>query len=98
MKLKELETKVLELEARITELETKKASGTRDRGPVSTRTMTADDATRIMTGDLKDTKIKPAAIELGLSYGQVYSARNGYTFKTQYAERQKALKPPTPAK
>jgi hypothetical protein len=57
------------------------------RGLQSTRSMTEEDATRIMTGDLKDKAIKAAAIELGLSYGQIYSARNGYTFKTQYAAK-----------
>jgi hypothetical protein len=56
------------------------------RGPLSTRSMTVDDAKRIMTGDLKDANIKTAAQTLGLSYGQVYSARNGYTFKEQYTE------------
>lgn len=56
------------------------------RGPISTRAMTVDDAKRIMTGDLKDESIKSAAQTLGLSYGQVYSARNGYTFKEQYTE------------
>ena len=61
------------------------------RGPISTRAMTVDDAIKIMTGDLKDKSIKDCAKELGLSYGQVYSARNGYTFKEQYAAM-KALK------
>ena len=57
---------------------------TKDRGPDSTREMTADDATRIMTGDLKDFNHKDAALELGLSYGQIYSARKGFTFKEIY--------------
>jgi hypothetical protein len=61
------------------------------RGPISTRAMTVDDAIKIMTGDFKDKTIKDCAKELGLSYGQVYSARNGYTFKEQYAAM-KALK------
>lgn len=62
------------------------------RGPISTRAMTEDDAKRIMMGDLKDKSIGDCAKTLGLSYGQIYSARNGYTFKAQYAEHQKALK------
>ena len=68
------------------------------RGPVSTRAMTTIDAEKIMLGELKDKTIKECAITLGLSYGQVYSARNGYTFKDQYALkvaeklRQKATK------
>ena len=65
---------------------------TNSRGLQSTRSMTEEDATRIMTGDLKDKAIKAAAIELGLSYGQIYSARNGYTFKTQYAAKLAAEK------
>jgi len=65
------------------------------RGPISTRAMTVDDAIKIMTGDFKDKTIKDCAKELGLSYGQIYSARNGYTFKEQYAAMV-ALK--TPAK
>lgn len=62
------------------------------RGPLSTREMNEDDARRIMLGDLKDKSHKDCAQELGLSYGQIYSARGGYTFKGIYAEREKALK------
>lgn len=51
------------------------------RGPKSTREMTEEDARRIILGDLKDKSHKVVAAELGLSYGQVYSARGGYTFK-----------------
>lgn len=59
----------------------------RDRGPNSTREMTEDDAYRVLLGDLKMPKsTKEAAEELGLSYGQVYSARKGFTFKTIYAK------------
>ena len=61
----------------------------RDRGPKSTRVMTEDDAKRIMLGDLVDMSHKDAAEELGLSYGQVYSARFGYTFKSVYKESDK---------
>ena len=53
----------------------------RDRGPGSKREMTQADADRVTSGDLKDAKTKVAAEKLGLSYGQVYSARNGHTFK-----------------
>ena len=52
----------------------------RDRGPKSERAMTDEDAFRVKFGDLKDTSHKDAAAELGLSYGQIYSARNSYTF------------------
>lgn len=53
----------------------------RDRGPASEREMTKIDAARCMFGDLKDASHKVAAETLGLSYGQIYSARKGYTFK-----------------
>lgn len=56
-------------------------SATRDRGPVSDRTMTEDDARKIMLGELSSATHKVAAETLGLSYGQVYSARKGFTFK-----------------
>lgn len=60
----------------------------RDRGPASERQMNEDDARRIMMGDLKDESHKRCAEILGLSYGQIYSARNGYTFKVIYKESQ----------
>ena len=53
---------------------------TRDRGPKSSRIMTNDDAYKVKFGDLKSTSHKEAAVKLGLSYGQVYSARLNYTF------------------
>ena len=52
----------------------------RDRGPKSERSMTDDDAKRCKFGDLKDLSHKETAAKLGLSYGQIYSARGGYTF------------------
>ncbi|MDJ0952462.1 MAG: hypothetical protein QNJ81_02160 [Acidimicrobiia bacterium] len=52
----------------------------RDRGPRSTRAMTEEDAARVKFGDLAGAGHKEAAKELGLSYGQVYSCRGGYTF------------------
>ena len=58
----------------------------RDRGPDSTREMTEDDARRILLGDLATKNHKDAAAELGLSYGQIYSARKGFTFKSVYKE------------
>lgn len=62
------------------------AAPARDRGPKSERDMTDEDARRIMLGDLKDASHKVAAEKLGLSYGQVYSARKGFTFKSIYKE------------
>ena len=58
----------------------------RDRGPKSERTMTEDDARRCMIGDLKDHSHKECAELLNLSYGQIYSARKGFTFKPIYKE------------
>lgn len=70
-----------ELVARVAQLEETIASiKQRDRGPKSERTMTDKDAFRVKFGDLKDAKHKAAAEALGLSYGQVYSARGSYTF------------------
>ena len=48
-----------------------------------------DDARRVILGDLKDFSHKNAASELGLSYGQVYSARKGFTFKEVNKEANK---------
>lgn len=67
-------------------------SATRDRGPVSERTMTDDDARKIMLGELSAASHKDAAQKLGLSYGQVYSARKGFTFKNIYKEATQAGK------
>jgi hypothetical protein len=88
----QLETKVLELEAKIEELEKTITNlpKARDRGPTSDRPMTEDDARRVLMGDLKDAPHKKAAEELGLSYGQVYSCRGGYTFKAIFKESEKA--------
>lgn len=53
----------------------------RDRGPKSDRVMTDDDARAVIYGEFKDLSHKDAAEKLNLSYGQVYSARKGFTFK-----------------
>jgi len=63
-----------------------KPKASRDRGPESTREMTEEDARRILLGDLATRNHKDAAKELGLSYGQVYSGRKGFTFKGIYKE------------
>ena len=82
-KLKDVIAKVNEI---IERLNVAKAPKERDRGPDSTREMTEDDARRILLGDMKDVAHKKAAEELGLSYGQIYSARKGFTFKGIYKE------------
>ena len=81
-KLKDVIAKVNE----IVEFLNSKPTTQRDRGPESTREMTEDDARRILLGDLTSKNHKDAAKELGLSYGQVYSARKGFTFKSVYKE------------
>ena len=58
-----------------------KSIKTRDRGPKSSRVMTNDDAFNVKFGTLSQLTNKAAAVKLGLSYGQVYSARLNYTFK-----------------
>ena len=82
-KLKEIVSKLNEI---IEKMNTTKVAKVRDRGPDSQREMTEDDARMILIGNLKDASHKDAAIELGLSYGQVYSARKGFTFKGIYRE------------
>lgn len=65
----------------VAEVKSLKEQLNKAKGTASTREMTDDDARRVMTGDLKDASHKAAAEALGLSYGQIYSARGGYTFK-----------------
>lgn len=79
--------KLADVIAKVNEIvEALNAQPTRDRGPKSERTMTDDDARRIMVGDLKDKSHKECAEVLQLSYGQIYSARKGFTFKPIYKE------------
>lgn len=83
LSLKMLAEKINEI---ITELQSFDSSKGKDRGPKSEKDMTEDDARRVQLGDLKDVSHKDAAIQLGLSYGQIYSARKGFTFKGVYKE------------
>lgn len=79
--------KMVDVIAKINEIvEFMNSSPTRDRGPKSERTMMEDDARRILVGDLKDISHKECANILNLSYGQIYSARKGFTFKPIYKE------------
>ena len=75
----------LSVEERLTALEIRvDAIKVRDRGPKSSRSMTQEDATKVQKGgDLEKMSHMEAAKELGLSYGQIYSARNGYTFQNR---------------
>jgi len=78
-KIEMLDTTILNYDLRITELEEK-------RGPKSSREMTEADARRLLTGDMKKIPHRIAAERLGLSYGQVYSCRGGYTFRKIHDE------------
>jgi len=73
-------------------IEAQNSAPVRDRGPKSEHGMTLDDAKSVISGKLKDASHKDAAEALGLSYGQVYSARKGFTFKEVHAEIRKAAK------
>jgi hypothetical protein len=77
--IKDLVKEIELLTERVKKLEEK-------RGPKSTREMDESDARRILIGDLVDFSHKDAAAELGLSYGQIYSCRGGYTFKKLHDE------------
>ena len=68
------------------------ASVSRNRGPASEKVMSEEDARQVMLGDLKGDSHKEAAEKLGLSYGQIYSARKGFTFKPVYKEMIDAIK------
>jgi hypothetical protein len=77
---------VTELQAKVAKLE---EANEKRSGPKATREMTDDDARRITSGDLKDKSHTECAETLGLSYGQIYSARKGFTFKKVIAEAAK---------
>ena len=88
--LKDLQAQIDDLKATIIAqgqmIEDLKSQGSanRDRGPKSEGEMTEEHAIRVMLGDLREKSHKDAALELKLSYGQIYSARKGYTFKKIY--------------
>jgi hypothetical protein len=81
MTIKELATTVETLSLQVEQLTQKLDSLSAKKGPASTREMSLEDAERIINGDLREVSHKIAAEKLGLSYGQIYSARGGYTFK-----------------
>lgn len=96
MELLNLEGKltIAEVAAKLNEIITviNEGNKSRDRGPKSEKEMTDEDARKVINGDLKDKSHKDAAAELGLSYGQVYSARKGFTFKPIHKEIADAAK------
>jgi hypothetical protein len=73
----EMVSAILALQATVAELQ----KVIEPRRNEATREMTDDDARRVITGDLAAMKHKDAAAKLGLSYGQIYSARLEFTFK-----------------
>lgn len=75
--IESLIARIAELEKNVTELQSK----IEPKRNEAQREMTDDDARRVLTGDLSTMKHKDAAAQLGLSYGQVYSARLEFTFK-----------------
>jgi hypothetical protein len=93
MKLQFIED-IKALNDRIVVLEATPTATSRDRGPKSDREMTEEDARKVMLGEFKDLTHKAAAEKLGLSYGQIYSARGGYTFKKVYKEMEDLKKSP----
>jgi hypothetical protein len=82
LSLAELSAIVISLQAEVKQLKESIAP----KNNTSQREMTDDDARRIMNGDLKDLKHKEAGEKLGLSYGQIYSCRLGFTFKHIHKE------------
>lgn len=73
-------SRIADLETRAVVLEEQLAA--KRPAAKSENSMTEEHAFRVKFGDLKDLKHGKAAEALGLSYGQVFSCRGGYTFKT----------------
>lgn len=80
-KLEAMDHMLIELAARIAKLE--ESSKSTKKSEID---MTDDHARQVLNGDLKDLRHGDAAQKLGLSYGQVYSCRLGYTFKAIHKE------------
>lgn len=74
------------------QLEQLQESSVKRNAPKSERNMVEIDAYRILVGDLKDASHKEAAKVLSLSYGQIYSCRKEFTFKSVHYEIAKAEK------
>jgi hypothetical protein len=81
--LKDVMDHVLKMEERLDHIDERMTS---PGHAFAAKRMTDDDARRILLGDLKDMTNRECAELLHLSYGQVYSARNGYTFMPIYNE------------
>jgi len=85
-KMKDIIQKLNEIIEKVNKNDNQRASGDTVRDIKSDRAMTEEDARSILLGDLKDHSTKSAALELGLSYGQIYSCKKGFTFKKVYKE------------
>ena len=72
--------RIADLETRVAVLEEQLAA--KRPASKSENSMTEEHAFIVKFGYLKDLKHGMAAKALGLSYGQVFSCRGGYTFKT----------------
>lgn len=77
---KEMVIAIMALQAQVAELTAKQPAKANEKE------MTDSDARSVLTGDHASKKHKEAASALGLTYGQVYSCRLGYTFKTIHKE------------
>lgn len=84
--LKLISDKVNEIITHLNERNNSKSVTVRDRGPKSEKDMDESDARLILLGEMRNVSHKECAEKLGLSYGQVYSARKGFTFKNVYKE------------
>ena len=82
----ELTEKVIALELIVAALSAKVEALSQPAAKPDTKEMTDDDARNVLSGDLKSVKHKDAAEKLGLTYGQVYSCRLGFTFKNIHKE------------
>lgn len=79
MRCASLEASNAKLSATLQELVDRQV--TKNRSSAIFRDMVAEDAYRVLNGDLHNLSHKDAAVVLGLTYAQVYSVRYGYTFK-----------------
>lgn len=93
MNAKEMTLAIHELQAAVKALNEKLEALSTSKSAGPEREMTDKDAHEVTYGSLKDIKHKDAAQKLGLSYGQVYSCRLGFTFKGVHkAAREQGLK------
>jgi hypothetical protein len=78
---KEMVVAILELQAQVKALQ---EASTKPK--TEGKEMTDDDAYKVIFGDMSSVRHKDAADKLGLTYGQVYSARLGFTFKNVHKQ------------